>query len=120
MPVYSNERLFVESFSDLPGSTFLADSGHSHSVITSPASVPEGEGGGIRTGKNSGGAKPAHTSYPGPNCRRNKSEKAPRVTGIGRRMTVPTYGIAAMQQVAHATAQLITTAATPNSRRNKT
>jgi hypothetical protein len=50
----------------------------------------------------------------------NNSENAPRVTGIGKSMTVPMYGIAAMQQVAHVTAQLIMTIATPNSRRNNT
>src|SRR5262249_42078525 len=77
-------------------------------------------GGGAKMGENSGGIKPAQTSYPGPNCRRKNSEKTPSVTAIGRRMTVPTYGIAAMQQVAHVTAQAIMNIATANTRRNKT
>jgi len=77
-------------------------------------------GDGAKIGENSGGIKPAQTSYLGPNCRSNKSEKAPSVTGIGRSMTVPTYGIAAMQQVAHVTAQAIMNTAIANSRRNNT
>jgi len=84
------------------------------------ADVASAGGGGAKNGKNSDGIKPAQTSYSGPNCRRNKSEKAPSVTGIGRSMTVPTYGIAAMQQVAHVTAQAIMNTAIANSRRNNT
>ena len=75
---------------------------------------------GAKIGENSGGIKPVQTSYSGPNCLRNNSEKAPNVTGIGRSMTVPTYGIAAMQQVAQVTAQAIMNIATANNRRNKT
>jgi len=77
-------------------------------------------GDGAKIGENSGGIKPAQTSYSAPNCRRNNSEKAPSVTGIGRSITVPTYGIAAMQQVAHVTAQAIMNIATANNKRNKT
>ena len=77
-------------------------------------------GDGVKNGRNSGGTKPAQTSYSGPNCRRNSNEKAPSVTGIGKSITVPTYGIAAMQQVAHVTAQAIMNIATANSRRNRT
>ena len=77
-------------------------------------------GDGAKIGENSGGINPAQTSYSEPNCRRNNSEKAPSVTGIGRSITVPTYGIAAMQQVANVTAQAIMNTATANNRRNKT
>src|SRR5262252_7934098 len=79
-----------------------------------------GTGDSAKIGENSGGVKPAQTSYSVPNCRRNNSEKAPSVTGIGRSITVPTYGIAARQQVAHVTAQAIMNAATANNRRNRT
>src|SRR5438093_797556 len=53
------------------------------------------EGGGVgdagdKIGKNSGGMKPAHTSYSDPNWRRNKSENVQSVTGTGKRITVPT------------------------------
>jgi len=77
-------------------------------------------GDGAKIGENSGGIEAAQTSYSGPNCRRNNNEKPPSVTGIGKSITVPTYGIAAMQQVAHVTAQAIMNTATASSRRNKT
>jgi len=48
-----------------------------------------GAGNGNKTGANSGGMKLAQTSYSGPNCRRNKSEKERRVTKTGSKITVP-------------------------------
>src|ERR1041384_3725895 len=93
---------------------------------TSGGSSDEGEDAagtgddGAKIGKNSGGIKSAQTLYSEPNCRRNNSEKPPTVTGIGKSITVPTYGIAAMQQVAHVTAQAIMHIATAKSRRNNT
>ena len=77
-------------------------------------------GDGAKIGENSGGIKLTQTLYSGPNCRRNNSEKPPSVTGIGKSITVPTYGIAAMQQVAHVTAQASMHTAIPNNRRNNT
>jgi hypothetical protein len=71
-----------------------------------------------KIGENSGGMKFAHTSYSDPNWRRNRSENPWSVTGIGNRMTVPTYGMAAMQQVTHAAKQLIKLAANEITRRN--
>jgi len=67
----------------------------------------------------SGGVKLAHTSYSGPNCRRNKSENERNKTKIGSKITVPTYGIAAMQHVAHVTTHPTITLATATTIRNK-
>ena len=67
----------------------------------------------------SGGVKLAHTSYSGPNCRRNKSENERNKTKIGSKITVPTYGIAAMQHVAHVTTQPTIALATATTIRNK-
>src|SRR5437867_4353469 len=58
---------------------------------------------GDKIGKNSGGTKVAHTSYSGPNWRRNKSENERSNTNTGSKITVLIYGIAAMQQVAQVT-----------------
>ena len=69
-------------------------------------------------GKNSGGMKASHTSYSGPNCRRNRSENPYSVTGIGKRTTEATYGIAAMQQVIQVAAKLIIAAAITSTRKN--
>jgi hypothetical protein len=43
-----------------------------------------------KTGKNSGGMKVVHTSYSGPNWRRNKSENERSKTKTGSKITVPT------------------------------
>src|SRR5215467_374727 len=75
--------------------------------------------GGDNTDTYSGGVKPAHTSYSGPNCRRNKSENERNNTKTGSKITVPTYGIAAMQHVAHVTTHPTITLASARTIRNR-
>src|SRR6266404_4910876 len=74
---------------------------------------------GDKIGKNSGGMKPAHTSYSGPNWRRNKSENERSKTKTGNKITVPIYGIAAMQQVAQVTRHPTTAEASARTIKNK-
>jgi hypothetical protein len=57
---------------------------------------PSGEDGGAgaagsdnNTGANSGGIEVVHTSYSGPNCRRNKRENVRNKTKTGSKITVP-------------------------------
>src|SRR6266404_1926227 len=83
----------------------------------------EGGGGtgdaGDKIGKNSGGIKPAHTSYSGPNWRRNKSENERSKTKTGSKITVPIYGIAAIQQVAQVTRHATIAVASARTIKNK-
>ena len=83
------------------------------------ADVAGTDGNGDKIGKNSIGVKLAHTSYSGPNCRRNTSENERNKTKTGSKITVPTYGIAAMQQVAHAITHPTITLARARTIRNK-
>ncbi len=74
---------------------------------------------GDKIGKNSGGMKPVHTSYSGPNWRRNKSENERSKTKTGNKITVPIYGIAAIQQVAQVTRHPTIAEASARTIRNK-
>jgi hypothetical protein len=78
-----------------------------------------GAGNGNKTGENSGGMKLAHTSYSEPNCRRNRSENVRSKTKTGSKITVPIYGIAAMQQVAQVTKHATIAVAKARRMRNK-
>ena len=79
----------------------------------------EGGGAGDKIGKNSGGMEPAHASYSGPNWRRNKSENERSKTKTGSKITVPIYGIAAMQQVAQVTRHATIAVASARTIKNK-
>src|SRR6266446_8381441 len=79
----------------------------------------EGGGAGDKIGKNSGGMEPAHTSYSGPNWRRNKSENERSKTKTGSKITVPIYGIAAIQQVAQVTRHATIAVASARTIKNK-
>ena len=46
-------------------------------------------GSGNNRGANSGGIEVVHTSYSGPNCRRNNSENERSKTKTGSKITVP-------------------------------
>jgi hypothetical protein len=74
----------------------LSDDSHSMQSIKPACFHPSGEdaGGGAvgignNTGANSGGIEVVHTSYSGPNCLRNNSEKERSQTKTGSKITVP-------------------------------
>jgi hypothetical protein len=104
---HQKRHWFDDSHDAIDGAGAL--SRRSEPVLSGIGFHPSGEDGGdgaagigSKSGANSGGIEVVHTSYSGPNCRRNNSENERSNTNTGSKITVPTYGMATMQQVAQA------------------